>query len=515
MTTHGLNLIEDAWLPVTTLDGATKQLSIRDLLVHAHDLAALTTASPLQTVALLRLLVAVHYASLGHAQTSADQAALLAAGRFDTARIDDYAAAWAHRFELLSADRPFLQAAEDMDDIPASSIARLVAELASGNNATLFDHSLDAAPPALTMSNAATALIAHQAFALGGGVSKPFNFTDSPLCRGASLIPMGESLFTTLALMAIPYDKASPVFRPGNPASDRPTWELDVPVPDREGNTPRGYLNYIVWMARRIRLIADDDGLMRTCRYQQGLRLPGQLLDPFMGYRRDDKSGRMLVRRVDPARALWRDSPALVEEQIAGDRAASLLSSILQLDGDIDVPPYRIEVVGLVTSQAKVQSSHHERLPFGKAFVARAALRDIARNALTVADEAYGALLSGLRICAAQLLAPGSAGDGRQADKDDVSRLVMSFGADADYWPRLEAPFRQLCSNAESGGDLEELRSAWHAEVRRCASGVFGRVERSAAQRSRGDAAAAHGARVFAIALAKAVPVTKEEVTVS
>ena len=510
------NLLSLPWIRVSLTGGEYANVSLLDSLRQAHEIRCLEMPSPLAHASVSRLLVAYLLASGDEPHTVEAQAVMLRAGRFDASRLEAYASDWSHRFNLVDREHPFLQSPDPMDDVPPSSIARLIAERTSGNNATLFDHTLDAAPPALTPAEAATYLVTHSAFALGGGVSRPFNFTDGPLARGASVMPRCSSLFETIVLMALPFGDAGPIPRIHRGEPDRPCWESDVPDPDKAGNRPRGFLNYLVWPSRRVRLIQDDDGLFRRCRYQQGLRIPDDAMDPFTGYRRDDKTGRHLVRRINPARALWRDSPALVEEQVSGDRASSLLHAILELASTTDVPPYRLEVVGMVTSQAKISSIHHERLPLGPAFVTSAVLRKVARDALGVADKGYDALRSGLRAAAAQLLAPGSSSGGRTPDKGDVAQLVASFGADSDYWPRLEIPFSELCVAAEDAAD-HSARSAlldeWDETVRAQARAVFSRVERTLGLRANGDAAAARGAWAFARELSKLLPVSAEEVS--
>lgn len=505
-----LNLLSTPWIRADLDDGRAADLSLVDVLLRAHEIRHVHTPSPLAYVAVTRLFVAYLLASGDQPHTTGVQSAMLNAGRFDASLIETYASKWSHRFSLIDGDRPFLQSSDPMDDVPASPITRLIAERASGNNRTLFDHTLDDSPPGLDAPTAAAVLLAHQAFGLAG-LAKPVNVTDAPLARGASLLPRCGTLFEQLVLLALPVDGAGPVPRVNGSGSDRPTWELDIPTSEKTGNRPGGFLNYLVWPSRRIRLIQDDDGLFRRCRYQQGLRLASDVMDPFTGYRRDDKTGRHFERRINPARALWRDSPALLEEQVSGERASTLLHSILDLSAVADVPPYRLEVVGMVTSQAKISSIHHERLPLGPAFVASAALRKIARDALDAADRGHAALRSGLRAAAAQLLAPNSSSGGRTPDKDDVTQLVASFGADADYWPRLEIPFRELCAAAEDAGDRDSLLNAWDKTVRTQASAVFARVEHTLGLHADGDAAAARGAWAFARELSKLLPVPSKE----
>src|SRR5207253_10481437 len=84
------------------------------------------------------------------------------------------------RFDLFDEERPFYQV-PPIEGVERRSVAILAAERASGNNATLFDHSVDDDPAALTCAEAARFLVATQAYAIGFGKSSPFYLCAAPL----------------------------------------------------------------------------------------------------------------------------------------------------------------------------------------------------------------------------------------------------------------------------------------------------------------------------------------------
>ena len=115
-------------------------------------------------------------------------------------------------------------------------------------------------------------------------------------------------------------------------------------------------------------------------------------------------------------------------------------------------------------------------------------------TALTYAQDARGALSYALRRLANHLLSAG----GREAHKDDVSRLVQSLGGERAYWAGLEEPFRQFLSALTSGevrGGHEtqaalDLRvdaalEAWKNELARVAADAWVLAGRSAGDGAR------------------------------
>ncbi|NJL73503.1 MAG: type I-E CRISPR-associated protein Cse1/CasA [Candidatus Competibacteraceae bacterium] len=167
------NLLDEPWIPCVRADGACFDLGLAQVIDQAHELREVYEDSPLVTVALHRLLLAVLHRAYGGPRRKADWRALWEVGRFDTSVVGGYLQQWAPRFDLLHPERPFYQCrdAEILEAKlhPASALRQ---ELASGNNATLFDHGRIAR---FSLAEAARALVAVQQFALGGGVSKPFN----------------------------------------------------------------------------------------------------------------------------------------------------------------------------------------------------------------------------------------------------------------------------------------------------------------------------------------------------
>ncbi|NLE75776.1 MAG: type I-E CRISPR-associated protein Cse1/CasA, partial [Chloroflexi bacterium] len=308
------DLVHTRWIPCVRDDGTGDELGLREVLAQAHELQEVAGESPLVTAALYRLLLAVLHRVLGP-RSYENWGQLWAAGSWSMSQLDRYFERWRSRFDLFHPERPFYQAADAR--VKPKSVSSLVHDVASGNNATLFDHHTDAEGLALSPAQAARLLLAAQSFGLAGLSGLPQKFTDGPCARGIIFLVTGSSVFETLALNLVRYPEAA--FMPHTP-QDRPAWEMDDPfTPDR--SVPYGYLDYLTWQNRRILLLPESAGvqaLVRQMTQAPGLRLDAGALDPLKHYRAHPDRG-FLPLRFTEGRALWRDSAALFETERVGD----------------------------------------------------------------------------------------------------------------------------------------------------------------------------------------------------
>ncbi|MBN1319013.1 MAG: type I-E CRISPR-associated protein Cse1/CasA, partial [Anaerolineales bacterium] len=242
---QSFNLLKEPWIPCIRGDGNPVELSLRETLARANSLRELHGESPLVIAALYRLLLAVLHRVFGPADHEAWYE-LWRAGKFDMAPLDAYLSQWESRFDLFDPEHPFYQAADDR--VKPKPVGSLVHEVASGNNATLFDHHTDSDSILLSPPGAARTLLAAQAFGLAGLSGLEQKFTDAPCARGIVFLIHGYNLFETLLLNLIAYP--NDVFFVTR-SSDLPSWELDDPhLPDR--NWPSGYLDFLTWQNRRV-----------------------------------------------------------------------------------------------------------------------------------------------------------------------------------------------------------------------------------------------------------------------
>ncbi len=467
------NLLDEPWVPCVTADGSAQELSLADALLRAHEVRELFDESPLVTVALHRLLLAILHRNFGPASIG-EWFQLWQRGRWNEEKLDAYFTRWHERFELFHPERPFYQVPE-IAGVGAQPVSILFQELSSGNNTTLFDHTHEGAPPALTPAHAARGLIARQAYSVGFGKSLPFYFSDSPLIRGFSILVTGDSLFETLMLNLVRYDGDRPI--PRSRREDLPAWEQDNPEqPRKDGTTPAGYLDYLTWQSRRIYLYPEMEGgrlVVMRCQLQQGLKLANPMpLDPLKAYRRDPKRGPVPVSfRED--RALWRDSHALFEAEELRPRIFNWLAQLAQnpdAKSPRFKPAYRFAALGLATDEGKAASVtlwRHERLPLPLAYLEDHELLGDLGKALAYTEEIGRELRAASWTFAKVLLTPPEA-TGLAPRREDIEPIARSLAPERRFWPVLESRFLRLMMELPKldAAAREDELLRWRAEVR-------------------------------------------------
>ena len=283
--TYSFNLVDEPWIPVLrSAHTSPELLNLRQVLSEAPRLWQLADPSPVVTISLYRLLLAILHRSLRGPRTSAEWARIAgiagygagyragrgagpvassggAWGREEQEAIDSYLTTWRGRFDLFDPRYPFYQT----PDLPVSArtgpATVLAQERASPRNQPLlFDHTTSDRAW-LTPDAAARALLVQQNFAVGGLISydtlrEPIAnkyVGMAPLLGAAICLVRGATLFETLMLNWVAYNptEAQPFPFWGD---DRPAWERDEPTAPSE-RRPNGYVDLLTWQSRRILLV--------------------------------------------------------------------------------------------------------------------------------------------------------------------------------------------------------------------------------------------------------------------
>jgi CRISPR system Cascade subunit CasA len=284
-------------------DGRRLELGIRAVLSRAHELREVRDESPLTTMALMRLLLAVTHAALEGPADLATWKRLWSAGHLPEKRITAYLDKWQGRFDLFDPKYPFFQVGgfevvdKDGQAKEPTPVTKLTHERATGNSATLFDHSVEESEIAVSPSVAARWLVTCQSYALGGGVGgtsnkfgKHPNFTHAPMVGGVAVVLDGSSLFETLMLNLVVGAESGPIPSKGH---DAPVWERDR-IDSPEERRPRGLLEFLTWRARMVRLLpvtANGAVLVKQMQYAPGWEVAEDVVNPAWAYVTDEKRG--------------------------------------------------------------------------------------------------------------------------------------------------------------------------------------------------------------------------------
>ncbi len=468
------DLTQEGWIPCLMFDGSTDELSLADALIGAHTVREVVDPSPLVTVSLHRLMLAILHRVFGPRDTD-EWAALWERGRFDEEMIHGYLTQWQHRFDLFDKARPFYQTAGMSEDM-LKSVGNLAPELASGNNDTLFDHSMDDKPVAITAGRAASWLIAVHAYAIGGLIGTEggrASTTSAPMVAGAAVMPTGSNLFESLMLNLIPYDPDND--QPMPCEGDAPAWEQPDPAAVQQ-RLPFGYLDYLTWQSRRIWLKPSvTEGISPGVSHiiiSQAREFPRGYFprDPVMVHVRREKAPKgqdpWPAIRLREHRGVWRDSSALFQTIPDVHCRPAVLDTLAGHVLDGIIPPeraYTVSVCGLCSDKAKVHFWRHERMPVPLKYLTDEYLVAALNRALTVAEDVGSALRRALWALASIIAAPD---DDKDADRETIASLSDGFSAREVYWADLEMHFAQLLHDLAShqGEDTRHAVLCWWAE---------------------------------------------------
>jgi len=533
------NLIDQRWIPCLRDGGTRDELSLRDTLTQAHQLREIRGDTPLETAALHRLLLAVLHCVFDGPKNRPAWIEMWkqGQGQFGGQPVEDYLlrADIYPRFDLFHPQRPFYQSLDPRAG--EKSVITLVLQMASGNNATLFDHHTEQVGVALTPSQAARTLIASQAFGIGGLSGLPDKFTDAPCAKGTVFFAASISVFETLMLNLVRYYEDEPL--PQSNADDCPAWEMDDPfVPDR--NLPRGYLDYLTWHNRRIWLypeISAQGVVVKRMSWAPGLRLQAEDIDPMKQYIAGKEGFRVLC--FQPERALWRDSAVLLR---VGDKDKP--PHIVKWMADLaERPPkvleatrqYRLMALGLAKDRASLDFMRAENLPLSVEFLTNKDCVSDLSTALELAEKT-GKLLNRCAFLLAWLIRTPSTPDknfdestkgfdeqmridskiasgknDRSKDREaqQVYQLFSSFGVERLYWSQLEVHFHRLIQDLPSQSEVAIEK--WRDHLRQVARAAFSQAVAYAGTDRRAQRAIVKAEEQFRFGLARLLNIKESD----
>jgi CRISPR system Cascade subunit CasA len=471
------NLVTEPWIPCVNVRGEMTELSLQAVFEQAHDWRAITDNNPLTVACLHRLLLAIIHHAIDGPKSLREWGILWKNKNFSGTPIQDYLTEKQARFDLFSETAPFYQTPDfeikkednkkkndeikkednkKKNDFTPSN--KLCLELAAGNNKTLFDHNLDVAPIALCPNQAARALITTQMYSLGGGQGPTSNLFgkhpylgDAPLIGKIVVLLQGDNLFETLLLNLLVYDKETkPMACIGE---DLPVWERRNNEAPKKRN-PNGYLDYLTWRSRHIRLLPEPyEGktVVRQIYLAQADSLPTAFSekerDPMVAYQEKDKKQMPISLRIE--RAFWRDSASLFAfsqkqddkdyRPLAFQQAATLMDRKWKI-----LPRKRLNcfIVGLANDDAKLLAWRLEESTILEGMLTNEKLVSTLVAALQWAEKIGNALRDQVTDLARALLSKGR--KDAKIKRERVDNLVKTLGTEALFWANLELPFREF-----------------------------------------------------------------------
>jgi len=555
--THSFNLVVEPWLPCTMArDGERKELGLEEVLTRSHEVREISDPSPVITIALHRLLLAILHRNFGPRDTIAWRKLWReGSGQWDADVLRDYFWEWndqKNRFDLFDESFPFYQSASvpfvqvdpktKKEKQKETTVAKLVHGLSSGHDPTLFDHSLDEEPRSFSPAETARLLVAFQSFAVVGLLTseegqdrKEYGSADNaPLVKGVVTLVKGSNLFQTLMLNFHHYSSADEEPFPFDPVADSPAWERDE---DTEAIDRRlgGYVDLLTWQSRRVRLHPESDSegetIVRFVVAMKGNQFPDKYWrhgrETMLAFTKnenakdDQEPWPALAFRED--RSLWRDSLALyqsIAEKRERPRILDWLSDLAAAGTLLRSNKYPLDLLGLCSSKAKILFWRHECLPLPLAVLDDQRIIGVLESALALTEDVARTLRQSCWLLAKGLLVPDDSKQPGKQQKQEIDRLLDSLAPARLYWSRLEVPFRQFLEDLPGDVDTaEEVQSehrertleAWRKTLRRTARNAFDETTRSLDNSARVLKAVATAEKSFNWMLHQILPI--EEVT--
>lgn len=289
-----MNLIDSPWIPFVT--GNSVVLKSMEGLFCEPLRGQIRCPTPLEDVAIHRLLMTIAMAALQPRNTEEIDKWIenpMAASN----RIREYLENWHDRFDLFSACCPFMQVG-GLEQEKTTSVSVLCLARATGNTPALFDHSCDENPRGLSPAEAARALLAHQAFAVALGKSPTVTIggqqvargsrKDGTCTRGLTIWLAGKTIMETILINLLPEVTGTPVWE-----DEGAYWKSDG-LSQIESIPFDGLCDRYTMMSRMIRLIQDNDGMVRWIYYSMGRsEADEQGPDPMQVYYLNTKTSEM------------------------------------------------------------------------------------------------------------------------------------------------------------------------------------------------------------------------------
>lgn len=484
--TASFNLWSEPWITLERPDGSQEEVGIEAALRQAHEYRVVYEPSPLVIVGIHRLLVAILQAAY-QPQKARDLVGLWRAGRFPAEPIQQFGEQFAARFDLFSAEQPFLQSA-DLPLMPdkksnVKSVGYLLQEQPAGTAVTHYNHTYEERQQ-FCPACAAKGLLLIPPFASSGGAGIKPSINGVPPIY---ILPGGRSYFDMLAASLV-----TPAYQPGSgKVEDTPWWQHDPVVAGKQEISRVGYLHSLTFPARRVRLHPRrsqqpctrcgrlSEWTVATMIYEMGESRPKDApfwRDPFAAYRVSDK-GPMPIRPVE-GKAIWREFAAMFLPAEDSDEQfllrPHLLNQLEEIRGlDEDILPYRsgrypFRTIGLRTDM-KMKIFEWQEAGFE---VPGAVLFDpkpgrTIRAAIEFAGDGVGVLKGMYKKYFS----------GPSADLPAALPIKGPAAVQAQmvqqYWQRLGDAFRQWLTRFQPEADLKALADDWMEIVIRVGSDVF------------------------------------------
>jgi CRISPR system Cascade subunit CasA len=271
------------------------------------------------------------------------------------------------------------------------------------------------------------------------------------------VLPLGRNLQDTLLLSLVPQNREIT-------AADLPLWERNPELVERlkEGieRPESGLADRYTWRIRAIRLEANDPGRIGKLAFASGVGNSSlDQIDPMLGYRIDDKKGKLPIQFRE--RGLWRDFDSLLPDE--SHLAPKVIEHAMALTrSNRSRFPRSVMALGQANNKAKIEYWRMERFVLPEALGADRFIRTEIKQLLTDAEEAQKCLWLACRLFARDILSRGE----REPAGKDVGGFVEQMPVNSWYWSTLESRFHEILREYTLEQDSDDIRHQWLKSIR-------------------------------------------------
>jgi CRISPR system Cascade subunit CasA len=382
------NLIDQPWIPVVSQDWRQREVSLTELFSTWEGLREIQADNPPTTLAIYRFLLAIlHRAYQGPKHVDHWEEIQQDNGKQAIAYLNQ----WRDRFDLFHPEYPFMQ-----DTALTQSLASEVYALhlmQGDNTSTVFSHEHQWSGYNISLSQAAQLLIRLQTV----DISSPRqnypapnvgskNTKATPTINAANVFLKGSDLKETLLLNLMRYDPRAEV-----PSvvigDDFPYWETNYagkPKVDKGAVPPNGYISYITYPWRRLRVFVTDDKAYHLS-ITKGNELPESINHSQWECNIAFRDGKPVRLSLD--KQLWRNSHSFLQtaENSCRPRIIDWLAELRVEDliGDL----IHLQVFGMCADKAKPESWSIEQFSVPTCYVLDQELSKTLKIAIDVAEN--------------------------------------------------------------------------------------------------------------------------------
>jgi CRISPR system Cascade subunit CasA len=465
------NLTAEPWIPVVTQDWQRRELSLIELFETWQSLREIQAENPPTTLALYRLLLAIlHRAYQGPRDVD----------HWEEIQLDDGKQAIAYLqeqqdcFDLLHPERPFMQDVALTENL-ASQIY-VLHKMQGDNTSTIFSHEHQWSGYDISLKEAACLLIRLQSVEITtprANYPAPNvgakNTKATPTINAANVLLRSDTLKATLFLNLMQYNskKEIPSVFTGN---DIPSWEVGYCGVPKKSALPCGYINYLTYPFRRLRLFLSNNRVVSIA-ITKGHEFPDEIsLEQWecsIGFR----EGKPL--RLIPSRKLWRDAHSFLMS-IEKSHRPRIVDWVADLKReDLIENNIHFQIFGMCADKAKPEVWSIERFSVPTSYILNKRLAESLKSALDLAEN-HRRVFSGSGDSPYGVLA-------KALKNREVGRLANSLDGESRYWAALDREFQPFLSalandmHSDANGTLygNQALPKWLTTVQTAARDAF------------------------------------------